>query len=124
MKIPRKKYVHVIEAFLTSSPKSILLLDGPRFAGKSTLLEHIYSQMVLPYKKYYYSFNEHIGTKQFKDSHDFIQFMQIKHGVVFSEPGVLLLNEIQYSKNMGQILHDLVKTHKTKLKIVATSITQ
>lgn len=80
--------------------------------------------MNISLQKYYYSFDEHIGTKQFKDTHDFIQYMQIRYGVRFDKPGILLLNEIQYSKNMGSILHDLVKKHKTQLKIIATSITQ
>lgn len=124
MKIPRNNYVSSIASFLNNSKKSILLLDWPRFAGKSTLLEHIYSEMWGDSKKYYYSFDAHIWTKQFKDTHDFIQFMQIKHWVDFDKPGILLLNEIQYSKNMGSILHDLIKKNKTPLKIVATSITQ
>ncbi len=125
MKIPRNKYVSSIQSFLNTSSKSILLLDWPRFAGKSTLLEHVYStDDMWTGKKYYYSFDEHIGTKQFKDTHDFMQYMQIRHGVHFEEPWVLLLNEIQYSKNMWSILHDLIKKHKIALKIIATSITQ
>ena len=44
MKIPRNKYVNAIEAFMQQSSKSILLLDGPRFAGKSTLLEYVFSK--------------------------------------------------------------------------------
>lgn len=124
MKIERTKYVKAIEQFINQSPKSILLLDGPRFAGKSTLLDHTYTSDMREGKRYYYSFDEHIGTKQFKDTADFMQYMQIKYGVDFSQPWLLLLNEIQYSKNIGNILHDLIKKEKTPLKIIATSITQ
>jgi len=85
MKIPRNNYVSSIQSFLNTSKKSILLLDGPRFAGKSTLLDHVYSEMNINVKKYYYSFDEHIGTKQFKDTHDFMQYMQIRYGVRFDE---------------------------------------
>ncbi|MEI7477562.1 MAG: hypothetical protein WCJ81_03435 [bacterium] len=32
------------------------------------------------------------------------------------------MNEIQYSKHIGQIFHDLIKKHKVRVKIIATSI--
>ena len=124
MKIRREKYILAIQDFLDYSKKSILVLDGPRFAGKSTLLNHVYTSDMRTGKKYYYSFDEEIGSKQFRDAHDFMQYVQIKYGVDFHSPGLLLLNEIQYSKNIGTILHDLLKKEKVKIKIIATSISQ
>lgn len=60
MKISRKKYITSIQQFIDSSTKSILLLDGPRFAGKSTLLEHVHTSDMYTGDKYYYSFDDHI----------------------------------------------------------------
>lgn len=125
MRIRREKYILAIQNFLDSSKKSILVLDGPRFAGKSTLLNHVYTSTEMwSGKKYYYSFDDEIGSKQFRDADDFMQYMQIKYWVDFHTEWLLLLNEIQYSKNIGSILHDLIKKKKITIRIIATSISK
>jgi predicted AAA+ superfamily ATPase len=87
MKFPRISAIHTIEHFLSDPTKSILLLDGPRFAGKSTLLQHIYtSTEIWKGKKYYYSFADTFGGKQFHDAAEFVQYMQIKHGLDMTQP--------------------------------------
>jgi predicted AAA+ superfamily ATPase len=133
MKFPRTDAIHTIQAFLADSTKSILLLDGPRFAGKSTLLQHVYaSTEIWTGKKYYYSFANTLGGQQFRDAAEFVQYMQIKHGLDMTKPGLLFLDEIQYSKSIGTILHDLFQqmlTHSPqgaaspiRIKILATGI--
>lgn len=88
MQIAREKYLILIQQFLDSRAKSILVLDGPRFAGKSTIMDYVYTSEMGDGigKKYYYSFEDVIGTKQFKDTADFMQYMQIKYGVDFHKP--------------------------------------
>ncbi len=120
MIIKRPRYIKLLkEAILDTSIKCVVL-DGPRQAGKTTLLQHLYYDNTIEQKKYYFSFDDQLSTKPFKDSQEFISFMQIKFGIDFSEPSILFLNEIQYSKNIGTIIHNLINVHKIKTKIIAT----
>lgn len=50
--------------------------------------------------------------------------MQIKYGINFSEHNILLLNEIQYSKNILNVFHDLIQDTSMKTTIIATGIIQ
>lgn len=124
MIIPRTRYVERLKKAIMNPKVKCIVLDGARHAGKTTLLQHIYHDDTIAGKKYYFAFDDHISTKQFKDSQEFISFMQIRFGIDFSAPNLLFLNEIQYSKNIGSIIHDLINVHKIRTKIVATGITQ
>ncbi len=124
MLIPRPRYVSQLRSAIDNPSIKCIVLDGPRQAGKTTLLKHIYDDDSVEMKKYYYSFDDQLSTKQFKDSQEFISFMQIKFGIDFSKQNILFLNEIQYSKNIGTIIHDLINEHQINTKIVATWITQ
>ena len=111
MKFPRITAINTIKSFFADPEKSILLLDGPRFAGKSTLLQHVYTSTDLREgKKYFHSFADTFSGQQFHDAAEFMQYMQIKHGLDFTKPGLLCLDEIQYNKHIGQIFHDLFHT--------------
>lgn len=124
MIIKRERYVKRLKDAIYDPKVKCIVLDGPRHAGKTTLLKHIYHDDTIEEKKYYFAFDDQISTKQFKDSQEFISFMQIKFGIDFTVPNLLFLNEIQYSKNIGSIIHDLINVHKIRTKIVATGITQ
>jgi predicted AAA+ superfamily ATPase len=50
--------------------------------------------------------------------------MQIKYGINFYEHNILLLNEIQYSKNIISVLHELIEDKEIQTKIIATGIIQ
>jgi len=80
------------------------------------------SDSKLNQKKYYFSFDEDIVAKKFKNAEDFRWYMQIKYGINFSEPSLLLLNEIQYSKNILSIFLELLQDNTTKTTIIATWI--
>jgi hypothetical protein len=73
-------------------------------------------------KRYYFSFDEDIVAKKFKNAEDFRWYMQIKYGINFSEPSLLLLNEIQYSKNILSIFLELLQDNKINTTIIATWI--
>ncbi len=100
MIINRQKYVKQLKDAIYDPSIKCIVLDGPRQAGKTTLLQHIYYDDTVEFKKYYFSFDDQLSTKQFKDSQEFLSFMQIKFGIDFSEPNLLFLNEIQFSKNI------------------------
>lgn len=50
--------------------------------------------------------------------------MQIKYGINFAEHNILLLNEIQYSKNILNVFHDLIQDQSIGTTIIATGIIQ
>ncbi len=50
--------------------------------------------------------------------------MQIKYGINFHETNLLLLNEIQYSKNIIWVLHELLQDPDIQTTIIATGIIQ
>jgi predicted AAA+ superfamily ATPase len=50
--------------------------------------------------------------------------MQIKYGINFYEQNLLLLNEIQYSKNIIGVLYELLQDTQIKTIIIATGIIQ
>jgi predicted AAA+ superfamily ATPase len=75
----------------------------------------------LSQKKYYFSFEDDIVAKKFKNADDFIGYMQIKYGIDFQDNNLLLLNEIQYSKKLLTIFHELLALD-IKTQIIATGI--
>ena len=50
--------------------------------------------------------------------------MQIKYGINFYENNILLLNEIQYSKNFMSVLYEVLLDKKLKTTIIVTGIVQ
>jgi hypothetical protein len=48
--------------------------------------------------------------------------MQIKYGINFYESNLLLLNEIQYSKNIFSLFEELIQDKDMKTTIIATGI--
>lgn len=82
------------------------------------------SDTALSQKKYYFSFDEDVVAKKFKNADDLRWYMQIKYGINFYEHNILLLNEIQYSKNIISVLHELIEDKEIQTKIIATGIIQ
>lgn len=72
-------------------------------------------------KKYYFSFDDDIVAKKFKSADDFVSYMQIKYGIDFWSDNLLLLNEIQYSKKLLTIFHELLQQNIVT-QIIATGI--
>lgn len=54
---------------------------------------------------------------------EFMHYMSIKLGVVREKPGILMLNEVQYSKGILTLLQEIVQQEHIQVKIVATSVT-
>jgi len=50
--------------------------------------------------------------------------MQIKYGINFYENNILLLNEIQYSKNFINVLEELLQDSDINTIIIVTGIIQ
>jgi len=50
--------------------------------------------------------------------------MQIKYGINFYEHNILLLNEIQYSKNFINVLEELLQDNAINTIIIVTGIIQ
>lgn len=80
------------------------------------------SSSMIHTKKYYFSFEDEIVAKKFISADDFKGYMQIKYGIDFSLPHILLLNEIQYSKNFLKILDELLHDANVKTMIIATGV--
>lgn len=120
MHIPRPRYISQLRDTIQANNK-VILLHGGRWSWKTTLLREILSDTSLNQKKYYFSFDEDIVSKKFKNADDFVSYMQIKYGINFQENNLLLLNEIQYSKKILTIFHELL-SYEYATQIVATGI--
>lgn len=120
MHIPRPRYLSQLRDAIAAHHK-VILLHGGRGSGKTTLLREILSDHSLSQKKYYFSFDEDIVTKKFKNADDFVSYLQIKYGINFQEHNLLLLNEIQYSKKIFTIFQELLDLHTT-VQIIATGV--
>ncbi len=120
MHIPRPHYISRLHEAISANNK-IILLHGGRGSWKTTLLREIISDHSLSQKKYYFSFDEDIVSKKFKNADDFVSYMQIKYGIDFAERNLLLLNEIQYSKKILTIFQELL-SYNYDTQIIATGI--
>jgi uncharacterized protein len=120
--IERSYYTKQLHNHIAEKTTKIILLHGWRWSGKTTLLKQLMSDSAISQKKYYFSFDEDIVAKKFKNAEDFRWYMQIKYGINFSEPSLLLLNEIQYSKNILSIFLELLQDSEVKTTIIATWI--
>jgi len=120
MHIIRSHYLTTLHQAIENK-KSLILLDGGRGSGKTTLLKDILADHTLSQKKYYFSFDEDIVSKKFKHCDDFIGYMQIKYGIDFQQPNILLLNEIQYSKNILHLMYEFLSYHFAT-QIIATGV--
>jgi len=117
--IVRTKYINQIKEKLNSTNRVIFLI-GARDVGKTTILKQIHWDDEIHFKKIYFSFDDSIVSKQFEDVSDFVNYMKIKFGATFWSDELILLNEIQYSKNIYPILQNLSERSFFKAKIIAT----
>lgn len=124
MQIFRPHYIDNIYDIINNKDTKLLLLHGGRWSGKTTILKHLASDSSIHFKKYYFSFEEEIVAKKFKNADDFRGYMQIKYGINFSEHNLLLLNEIQYSKNILNVFDQLLEDKNFNTRIIATGIIQ
>lgn len=123
MRYKRTRYVNALHSSLKDEHKRLILLTWPRDAGKTKILEYTYHSDDIKEKKRYYPFDASIVTKQFHDIQEFMYYMSIKIGVIWHEPGILMLNEIQYSKWILELLQKIVQQPSVQIKILATSVT-
>jgi predicted AAA+ superfamily ATPase len=70
MNIPRTHYITLLHSNIEQE-KKLIILHGGRGSGKTTLLRQIVSDHTLSLKKYYFSFEDDIVAKKFKNSDDF-----------------------------------------------------
>ncbi len=124
MQLFRPYYIDNIYNILEDKETKLILLHGWRLSGKTTILKHLVSDINIQSKKYYFSFEEEIVAKKFKNADDFRWYMQIKYGINFAEHNLLLLNEIQYSKNILSVFQQLLKDKNFNTRIIATGIIQ
>lgn len=120
MHILRPYYMNQL-ADAVQEGKKIILLDWWRWSGKTTILRDVMSDASFGPKKYYFSFDDDIVAKKFKSADDFVSYMQIKYGIDFWSDNLLLLNEIQYSKKLLTIFHELLQQNIVT-QIIATGI--
>lgn len=124
MLIFRPYYLQKIKDILKKGEKKLIFLHGSRGVGKTTLLKTLQLDTDISVKKYYFSFEDDIVAKKFFNADDFRGYMQIKYGIDFHEPSLLLLNEIQYSKNIISVLDELIQDNTIKTTIIVTGIAQ
>lgn len=124
MLIFRPYYLKKIKNILKKGEKKLIFLHGSRGVGKTTLLKTLQLDIEISVKKYYFSFEDDIVAKKFLNADDFRGYMQIKYGINFQEPSLLLLNEIQYSKNIISVLDELIQDATIKTTIIVTGIAQ
>ena len=124
MLIFRPYYLQKIKDILKKGEKKLIFLHGSRGVGKTTLLKTLQLDTDISVKKYYFSFEDDIVAKKFLNADDFRGYMQIKYGIDFHEPSLLLLNEIQYSKNIISVLDELIQDNAVKTTIIVTGIAQ
>ena len=124
MHIFRPQYLVQLSAMIDNKTSKLIFLHGGRGSGKTTLLKNILADTHISQKKYYFSFEDEIVAKKFKNADDFKGYMQIKYGINFYEHNILLLNEIQYSKNFISVLRELLEDKDIKTIIIVTGIIQ
>ena len=124
MQIFRPYYVDELVHTIQQAHSKLIFLHGGRWSWKTTILKQILSDHSLSQKKYYFSFEDEIVAKKFKNADDFKWYMQIKYGINFYENNILLLNEIQYSKNFINVLEELLQDSDINTIIIVTGIIQ
>lgn len=109
MIILRPEYQQQLNKHIHDPTIKLVLVHGGRGSGKTTFLKNLLNDVSIQQKKYYFSFEDQIVAKKFRDANDFKQYMQFKYHMDFHEPHLLLLNEIQYSKNIFKVLKELLE---------------
>ncbi len=122
MQIFRPQYLRELIAIINDQSAKLIFLHGGRGSWKTTILKHILADHDISQKKYYFSFEDDIVAKKFRNADDFKWYIQIKYGINFYEHNILLLNEIQYSKNFINVLSELLEDHSIKTIIIVTGI--
>lgn len=98
----------------------VIYLDGPRWCGKSHLLqtckEHLDTQGT---KRFYYSFDENVVSKYFQNLDEFLHFLWLKTWCDPQRETILLLNEVHYCTNSKELLQEYADK-KFPMRIIAT----
>lgn len=120
--LQRDNYMKKLAEAVEDVNLRLIFLTWPRDAGKTTLLKKFYDHYESKVKKHYFSFDQTIVSKQFHDLDEFKHYMQIKLGINFDKESILMLNEIQYSKDIIEIIIQLLQDTNVKTKIIATTV--
>lgn len=123
MRFKREKYLNKLYQAIENPTLRLIFLTGPRDSGKTTILKQVYEDSHITIKKHYFSFDQSIVSKQFADAYELKKYMEIKLGIDFHTPSLLMLNEIQYSKDLIKLLIQLTNDEHIHTKIIATSVT-
>lgn len=100
--------------------QKLLFLIWPRESGKTTILKHLREDKNFSFPCIYINFEKDLLTQQFETSQDIIYYFQITHGIDVHKPSLILLNEIQYSKNTPTLLLEITQNPLYHIIIVAT----
>ncbi len=96
----------------------IIIINGPRRVGKTTLLKTI-GQQVTDKKNAYFDFTDPAIIKLWQDfSQEKIKAVLDDIGIR-NESGIIFFDEIQYLRNIGLLLK-LFYDHFPKIKVLAT----
>lgn len=112
----RTKYLDKIYSSIKSG--KLVMLLWTRQVWKTTILEILKKE--LPWKVYYYSFEDDFFKQEFSDKNDFINYFTISLWVDFYNEGYFLFDEFQYVKNWEKILKSLYDDENVKLKLIVT----
>jgi len=107
MYIPR--YYQNLEQHLQSG--KVLVIYGPRQAGKTTLVEHFLNQTNLQYR---YETGDNIRVQEILSSQDLNRLLEFTEG-----QKLLVIDEAQYISNIGMGLKMIIDKRKD-IKIIAT----
>lgn len=92
------------------STARIIYLYGPRWGGKSSLLESCKDYLDKSKISWeYYSFDENVVSKHFESLDEFLSFLRLKTWCNPAKKCVLLLNEVQFCKNIEELLKQYVE---------------
>lgn len=101
----------------------IIHIHGARWSGKTHILNLLMQDNTINQKKFFLSFEHDIVAKQFHTVHDVMTSISLTTGIDRSTPSLLLINEVQYSKNLIALIHEMIKINDVKTCFVLTGIT-
>lgn len=107
----QRELEETIKSFLKR--REILAIIGPRQAGKTTLLEHLFSKLKKEKKVEFLTFERERDLALFENIEDFKEY--------YKDYQVLIIDEFHYAKNGGKKLKYLFDTTKIKFIISGSS---